>query len=194
MKKMIRVYDDKNKTIVEQLRFCYNFMYGKRDMYGVSSKKPFIEKFFSSHYGQIDSSKKMRIFYRNSELFFGCEKTYFNLIIEDDYIDFRKLKNFFNKVYPTLKIELLDEPETPRIEFIKFSFACIMYEGLELENRCDLDLSLTHRLTPDEVEVLMDTRDMFENGYMYRMNQYYCKTCLGHDSNRPIHLEFDPFA
>ena len=69
-----------------------------------------------------------------------------------------------------------------------------MYEGLELENRCDLDLSLTHRLTPDEVEVLMDTRDMFENGYMYRMNQYYCKTCLGHDSNRPIHLEFDPFA
>ena len=74
MKKMIRVYDDKNKTIVEQLRFCYNFMYGKLDMYGVSSKKPFIEKFFSSHYGQIDSSKKMRIFYRNSELFFGCEK------------------------------------------------------------------------------------------------------------------------
>lgn len=194
MKKVMRIYDTKEKSIKEQLSFNYGFMYGKSDKNGKVTKS-FIEKFYKAYYGKEEGLKKLENFYDVTDSYLGDSFTYFNLVMKEDCIDLKKFKSFFSKVYPSLSFEIKDLMEDiARIEYIKLSFAGIMYEDLVLGNTCDMDISLESYLTADEVEELMDVRELFENGYKYRMNQFECEVCKEHDINLPIHLEFDPFA
>lgn len=195
MLKVMRIYDNKEKSINEQLSFNYGFMYGKRDKMGNKETKSFIEKFYKSYYGKEEGLKKLEKFYDVTDSYLGDSFTYFNLVMKEDCIDLKKFTAFFRKVYPSLELEIKELAEdVPRIEYIKLSFAGIMYEDLVMGNTCDLDISLESFLTAEEVEELMDVRELFENGYKYRMNQFECEVCKGHDISLPIHLEFDPFA
>jgi hypothetical protein len=193
MLKVMRIYDTKEKSITDQLSFNYVFMYGKSDKNGKVTK-PFIEKFYTAYYGKEEGLKKLEKFYDVTKSYLGDSKTYFNLVLKEDCIDLKKFKKFFSKVYPSLAFEIKELEDVPRIEYIKLSFAGIMYEDLVLGNTCDMDISLERFLTANEVEELMDVRELFENGYKYRMDQFECEVCKEHDINFPIHLEFDPFA
>lgn len=194
MLKVMRIYDNKEKSINEQLSFNYGFMYGKSDKNSNKGTKAFIEKFYKAYYGKEEGLKKLEKFYDVTDSYLGDSYTYFNLVMKEECIDLKKFKSFFSKVYPSLNFEIKDLEDVPRIEYIKLSFAGIMYEDLVMGNTCDMDISLSSFLTADEVEELMDVRELFENGYKYRMNQFECEVCKEHDSSLPIHLEFDPFA
>lgn len=196
MVKVIRIYDESEKSIIDKVRFHYNLMYGKRASNGDGGKKAFIEKFYNAYYGKEQGSTKLDKFYSSTESFFGGtdDNAYVNIVLKEDCLDLRKFGEFFHKVYPSVNLEVTEVGEVGRIEYIKSSFAGIMYEELELGNMCDMDISLEDYLKPEEVEALMDLRNEFPNGYKYRMNQYPCEVCKGYDETKPIHLEFDPFA
>lgn len=196
MVKVIRIYDEVEKSIIDKVRFHYRLMYGKRSSNGDGGKKAFIEKFYNAYYGKEHGSAKLDKFYNSTDSFFGGsdDNAYVNIVLKEDCLDLRKFSEFFHKVYPSVNLEVIEVGEVARIEYIKSSFAGIMYEDLELGNTCDLDVSLADYLNPDEVEELMELRNEFPNGYKYQMNQYACDVCKGYDETKPIHLEFDPFA
>ena len=179
----------KELTNEDRVNFVCHFFESDYLCNNTIKRKSTMRKFLSAIFGKIKAEELIQDFWTNSDFILGEGSDLVTIIWKEKGPTFPidKFKHFLSKVMPEIIVTESIAEETPRIEFLKYAFA----RAISSENG-DTTISLSSKLTVDEVEKLVDVQASMNFGYKYYFEQFECDTCRGYHEDHPIHLEFQP--